>query len=147
METKNIYIVYYSNNDSVMGMFDDIKLANEFVIELCIDELNGNDNLNEENRENRENEENEEKEPTTILNQIKESLGVTKKENMSNMEPRPYSEDDLYDVYGQTVGSLDCGAKSAGLSNSKGPLCLNKKQLTMLSTRGGNAKSDAQIGA
>ena len=92
-------------------------------------------------------EEDDEKEPATIMNQIKGALGVTTKEDMSNMEPRPYAEDDLYDVYGQTVGSLDCGAKSAGLSNSKGPLCLNKKQLTMLSTRGGNAKTDAQIGA
>ena len=94
-----------------------------------------------------ENDESEDKEPATILNQIKDALGITKQENMSNMEPRPYSENDLYDMLGQTVGNLDCGSKSAGLSNSKGPLCLNKKQLNMLSTRGGNATSDAQIGA
>ena len=94
-----------------------------------------------------ENDESEDKEPATILNQIKDALGITKQENMSNMEPRPYSENDLYDMLGQTVGNLDCGSKSAGLSNSKGPLCLNKTQLNMLSTRGGNATSDAQIGA
>ena len=35
-----------------------------------------------------ENDESEEKEPETTLNQIKDALGVTKKEDMYNMEPR-----------------------------------------------------------
>ena len=66
----------------------------------------------------------------------------------NSLEPRAYSDDTLYDIYGPpTKGSQDCGARSAGLTNSKGPLCLSDKQLNMLETRGGNATCDSQIGA
>lgn len=89
----------------------------------------------------------------SMINKMKQTLGLAKeKEGMkSSIEPCAYNDKTLcgnYDVYGPpTKGSLECGAKSAGLSNSKGPLCLSDKQLKMLSTRGGNAITDAQIGA
>ena len=86
-----------------------------------------------------------------ILNQVINGLtGKSKSDEgmMNKLGPKPYSEDTLYDIYGPpTKGSLDCGARSAGLSNSKGPLCLSDGQLTLLNTRGGNATHDSQIGA
>jgi hypothetical protein len=88
----------------------------------------------------------------SMINKMKQTLGLAKeKEGMkSSIEPCAYDNSVCgnYDIYGPpTKGSLDCGAKSAGLSNSKGPLCLSDKQLKLLSTRGGNASTDAQIGA
>jgi len=99
-----------------------------------------------------EEEEEEEEEPESMMSQIKNGLSGfmgKNEEGMTNsLEPRPYSEDTLYDIYGPpTKGSLECGARSAGLTNSKGPLCLSDKQLTMLKTRGGNCTKDCQIGA
>jgi hypothetical protein len=41
------------------------------------------------------------------------------------------------DIYSESKGSLDCD--SYGLMNSKGFLCLNDKQKTLYTTRGGNA--------
>jgi len=89
----------------------------------------------------------------TMINKMKKTLGITnEKEGVQNMSsPCPYGDEYTcgnYDIYGPpTKGSLDCGSQSAGLSNSKGPLCLSKKQLDLLKTRGGNATTDAQIGA
>jgi hypothetical protein len=89
----------------------------------------------------------------TMINKMKKTLGLTnEKEGVQNMNsPCPYGDEYTcgnYDIYGPpTKGSLDCGSQSAGLSNSKGPLCLSKKQLDLLKTRGGNATTDAQIGA
>jgi len=87
--------------------------------------------------------------PQGVMSEIKNSVFGKSKEGMkNNLEPRPYSEHTLYDIYGPpTKGSLDCGARSAGLTNSKGPLCLSDKQLNMLRTRGGNSNGDSQIGA
>ena len=87
--------------------------------------------------------------PQGVMSKIKNSvLGKSKEGMKNNLEPRPYSEHTLYDIYGPpTKGSLDCGARSAGLTNSKGPLCLSDKQLNMLRTRGGNSNGDSQIGA
>ena len=88
----------------------------------------------------------------SMINKMKQTLGLTnEKEGMKNShEPCAYNDESAcrnYDMYGPpTKGSLECGAKSAGLSNSKGPLCLSDKQLKLLSTRGGNASTDAQIG-
>jgi len=96
--------------------------------------------------------EEEDEEPESMMSQIKNGLsGFMGKgeEGMTNsLEPRAYSDDTLYDIYGPpTKGSQDCGARSAGLTNSKGPLCLSDEQLKMLETRGGNATCDSQIGA
>lgn len=49
------------------------------------------------------------------------------------------------DTFSQDSGSLDC--KSSGLTNSRGPLCLTKDQIGLLSTRGQNVSGpDSQIG-
>jgi len=88
----------------------------------------------------------------TMINKMKKTFGLgAEKEGMQNLGPCPYNDESMcgkYDIYGPpTKGSLDCGAQSAGLSNSKGPLCLSQKQRNLLSTRGNNATTDSQIGA
>lgn len=94
----------------------------------------------------------EDEEPESMMSQIKNGLsgfmGKSEEGMTNSLGPRPYSDDTLYDIYGPpTKGSLECGARSAGLTNSKGPLCLSDTQLTMLKTRGGNCTKDSQIGA
>jgi hypothetical protein len=50
------------------------------------------------------------------------------------------------DTFSENDSSLTC--PPTGLSNSKGPLCLTKEQLGLLSTRGQNVSGrDSQIGA
>lgn len=123
------------------GMEDGETLEDEDVVE------------DEEDNEDIEGlEDKEDDEPESAMSKIKNGLmGFMGKgeEGMTNsLEPRAYSDDTLYDIYGPpTKGSQDCGARSAGLTNSKGPLCLSDKQLKMLETRGGNATCDSQIGA
>jgi hypothetical protein len=57
----------------------------------------------------------------------------------------PYLADNKLDIYSEAKGSLDC--MGSGLSNSKGSLCLDKKMLNLLSSRGGNVTCpDSQIG-
>jgi len=113
------------------------------------EEIEGLEGEEDEEIEGFEDEEKEENMISKIKNEFSDIMGQNKKEGMmSIIEPRPYSEDTLYDIYGApTMGSLDCGARSAGLSNSNGPLCLSDCQLNMLQTRGGNATTDCQIGA
>lgn len=57
----------------------------------------------------------------------------------------PFKEMDIYSL---AKGGCD-GTNSAGLSNSRGYLCLDQNQLQQLKTRGGNTSSacGAQIGA
>jgi hypothetical protein len=52
----------------------------------------------------------------------------------------PQSLQPKLDTYSDATGSLDqqCAEKSNGMSNSKGYLCLDKSQLQLLQTRGGN---------
>uniref|UniRef100_A0A6C0I492 Lipoprotein n=1 Tax=viral metagenome TaxID=1070528 RepID=A0A6C0I492_9ZZZZ len=50
---------------------------------------------------------------------------------------QPYVADNKIDIYSGTEGSLTC--TGTDLTNSKGFLCLNEKQRTLLTTRGGNA--------
>ena len=49
----------------------------------------------------------------------------------------PHNDTIPKDIYSESKGSLDCD--SYGLMNSKGFLCLNDKQKTLYTTRGGNA--------
>jgi hypothetical protein len=49
----------------------------------------------------------------------------------------PHNDTIPKDIYSESKGSLDC--HSYGLMNSKGFLCLNDKQKTLYTTRGGNA--------
>jgi hypothetical protein len=59
----------------------------------------------------------------------------------------PTKIDTSIDIYSQAKGSSDCKNRSSGLSNSKGPLCLDDNQTKMLSTRGGNITgADSTIG-
>ena len=57
----------------------------------------------------------------------------------------PKDVDKSLDIYATAQGKLDCNG--SGLTNSKGSLCLDNNQKSMLQTRGGNNKvSDAEIG-
>ena len=58
----------------------------------------------------------------------------------------PSGAEKKIDSFSETSGALGC--VSSGLSNSKGPLCLTKDQIGLLSTRGQNVNGrDSQIGA
>ena len=71
-----------------------------------------------------------------------------KVEGFQGLQPSPYVNETTLDVFGQTPGSLECDARSSGLHNSKGGLCLTKEQLILLKTRGGNSTGgDFQIGS
>jgi hypothetical protein len=50
---------------------------------------------------------------------------------------KPYVADAKIDIYSGAQGSLEC--KGTDLTNSRGGLCLDKTQLHLLTTRGGNA--------
>lgn len=137
----------YEGMEDIEGMEDDETLEDE-GFEMEDDEEEGFEM--EDEMEDEEGFEMEDEEGG-ILNQVINRLtGKSKSDEgmMNKLGPKPYSEDTLYDIYGPpTKGSLDCGARSAGLTNSMGPLCLSDMQLTMLNTRGGNATHDSQIGA
>lgn len=71
-----------------------------------------------------------------------------KVEGFQGLQPSPYENEKTIDPFGQTPGSLECDARSSGLHNSKGGLCLTKEQLNLLKTRGGNSTGgDFQIGS
>lgn len=67
---------------------------------------------------------------------------VQRMKNMSGLFG-PQKETKL-DTYSEAKGGLteDCMLKSSGMSNSQGYLCLNKKQIKLLKTRGGNLTSE-----
>jgi hypothetical protein len=59
----------------------------------------------------------------------------------------PDHSDAHIDIFSEAKGSNECIGKSAGLTNSKGALCLSQTQLNMLATRGGNQTGmQSQIG-
>jgi hypothetical protein len=59
----------------------------------------------------------------------------------------PNAKSEKVDVFSDAKGELTCSGKSSGLSNSKGGLCLDAKQLELLRTRGGNQSGlPSQIG-
>jgi hypothetical protein len=78
-----------------------------------------------------------------------ESKETPKKvEGFQGLQASPYVNETTIDPFGQTPGSLECDARSSGLHNSKGGLCLTKEQLNLLKTRGGNSTGgDFQIGS
>jgi hypothetical protein len=58
----------------------------------------------------------------------------------------PDTQPQQIDIYSQAKGDLTC--QSVGLSNSKGPLCLDDNMKRMLGTRGANAQGGfGQIGS
>jgi hypothetical protein len=73
------------------------------------------------------------------------NLNAVKVEGFEGLQPAPYSAEVPIDVFSQAQGNLSC--QPVGYSNSQGPLCLDKNQLTLLTTRGGNAAGkDSEIG-
>lgn len=61
------------------------------------------------------------------------------------LQTAPNAAFEPLDAFSQAVGSVQCEA--SGLSNSRGPLCLDATQRRLLSSRGGNLSSgDSQIG-
>ena len=59
--------------------------------------------------------------------------------------PASAHESNPTDIFSQAAGRLDC--KSYGYMNSRGFLCMDDKQVQLLTTRGGNASGgDMQIG-
>ena len=52
---------------------------------------------------------------------------------------KPYLADKKIDVFSEAEGKASCVGGSAGLSNSKGGLCLSESHKMLLKTRGGNA--------
>jgi hypothetical protein len=142
--SNKVALAKFEGMEHGKGSEDDETLEDEEPIKGFSDEMDEEDDEDEEDVEDDE----------SMMGQIKNGFnGFMGKSNdeegmMNKLGPNPYSDDTLYDIYGPpTKGSLDCGARSAGLTNSKGPLCLSNKQLNMLKTRGGNASHDAQIGA
>jgi hypothetical protein len=60
----------------------------------------------------------------------------------------PSSVDAKLDQFADVPGGLNCNNKSSGLSNSKGPLCLDDAHLQLLRTRGGNQSGmEYQVGS
>ena len=58
---------------------------------------------------------------------------------------KPDVADKSLDLYATAEGKLDC--EGSGLTNSRGSLCLDENQKTMLRTRGGNnTGKDAEVG-
>ena len=61
----------------------------------------------------------------------------TKVEGFRGLLSSPVNNEKPLDTYSNAEGSLEC--PSYGYYNSKGPLCLDKNQINLLQTRGGNA--------
>jgi len=58
----------------------------------------------------------------------------------------PYTQPESIDIYSKAKGDIKC--ENMGLSNSKGPLCLDDNMKRMLQTRGSNAAGGfGQIGS
>ena len=55
--------------------------------------------------------------------------------------------DNNLDVFASANGSTEqkCFSNSSGLTNSRGPLCLNVNQMNLLRTRGGNQTGSASV--
>lgn len=57
------------------------------------------------------------------------------------------ANDNNLDIYSTAPGGMDCMNTSNGMSNSKGYLCLDAKQIHLLTSRGGNQTTgQSQIG-
>ena len=93
--------------------------------------------------------------PSNVNIDAGESM-LIKKRKMQDVEPiggfdglygsSEYPNNNL-DVFKTAVGSTDpqCFATASGLSNSRGALCLDNTQLSLLRTRGGNQTSSASV--
>jgi len=119
-----------TETDKTKPKSDDAKLAEELV------------KIMEESKKSEPKKEEELKKDEAKKEEAK------KVEGFQGLQPSPYVNEQNIDPFGQTPGSLECDARSSGLHNSKGGLCLTKEQLNLLKTRGGNSTGgDFQIGS
>ena len=83
-----------------------------------------------------------------LINGDKDANNCKKVYGLDGLFCSPNStKDQKVDIYSEAKGDPSCYGKSSGLSNSKGSLCLDKNQLNLLLTRGGNQTgAQAQIG-
>ena len=123
-----------SETDKPKPKLDDIKLAEELA-KLMEETKKAEPKKAEPKKDESKNDESNKDEPKKV-------------EGFQGLQPSPYVNETTIDPFGQTPGSLECDARSSGLHNSKGGLCLTKEQLNLLKTRGGNSTGgDFQIGS
>ena len=85
--------------------------------------------------------------PATYTSDVGNVLSVpaTKVEGFEGLQSAPFSTEIPIDIFSQAQGNLSC--PPVGYSNSLGPLCLDKTQMNLLLTRGGNSTGkDSEIG-
>jgi len=85
--------------------------------------------------------------PASYSSEVGNTLPLpgTKVEGFESLHSAPYSAETPIDIYSQAQGNLSC--PPVGYSNSLGPLCLDKTQMNLLVTRGGNSTGkDSEIG-
>lgn len=123
-----------SETDKPKPKTDDEKLAEELA-KLMEESKKTEPKKDESKKEEPNKDESKKEEPKKV-------------EGFQGLQPSPYENEKTIDPFGQTPGSLECDARSSGLHNSKGGLCLTKEQLNLLKTRGGNSTGgDFQIGS
>uniref|UniRef100_A0A6C0HHD8 Uncharacterized protein n=1 Tax=viral metagenome TaxID=1070528 RepID=A0A6C0HHD8_9ZZZZ len=54
------------------------------------------------------------------------------------LQPAPFANSAVLDVFGKTPSGPQCFGRSSGYSKSLGPLCFSKEDENLLRTRGGN---------
>jgi len=63
------------------------------------------------------------------------------------LQPAPFADSAILDVFGKTPSGPQCFGRSSGYSKSLGPLCFSKSDEQLLRTRGGNQTGcDSHIG-
>jgi hypothetical protein len=125
-----------SETDKTTPKSDDAKLAEELA------------KLMEESKKSEPPKKEEELKKEEAKKEEAKKEEAKKVEGFQGLQASPYVSERTIDHFGQTSGSLECDARSSGLHNSKGGLCLTKEQLNLLKTRGGNSTGgDFQIGS
>ena len=77
----------------------------------------------------------------------KESTKDSKMVEGFALQPSPFGEFKVLDIFSKLPSGHQCFGQSSGYSNSLGPLCLDERSKNMLSNRGGNMSgSDFIIG-
>lgn len=69
----------------------------------------------------------------------------TKVFGFDGLQCSPEFNDNNLDIYSTAKGNASCLYQGSGLSNSMGPLCLNKDMTKLLQTRGGNQTSSPAL--
>ena len=133
-----------SETDKSKPKSDDIKLAEELA--KLMEETKKTEPKKSESKKDESKKDESKKDESKKDESNKDE--PKKVEGFQGLQPSPYVNETTIDPFGQTPGSLECDARSSGLHNSKGGLCLTKEQLNLLKTRGGNSTGgDFQIGS